>query len=135
MRTVINRSLSFLFICIVFTLVISEPSIAQSENPNSVQVRLQSSMVFDGSFPTDELLELTEILQQVPQVLQIDSAINSRQRSNVDQNRMQINATMGFANFEEYKVLLQDPERQELLNTFIEKSERFSMNLSIDKRQ
>jgi hypothetical protein len=135
MRTVINRSLSFLFICIVFTLVISEPSIAQSENPNSVQVRLQSSMVFDGSFPTDELLELTEILQQVPQVLQIDSAINSRQRSNVDQNRMQINATMGFANFEEYKVWLQDPERQELLNTFIEKSERFSMNLSIDKRQ
>ena len=134
MKPVFIRLLSFLFICIAFTFVISELSIAQAENKNSVQVRLQASMLFIESFPTNELLELTEILQQVPQVHQIDSAINSSQRGRVDQNRMQINANLGFTNFENYKIWLQDPETQDLLNTFIEKSEQFSMNLSRDKR-
>ncbi len=110
---------------------------AQSEtvNRNTVQLRIQSSMMFTDSLPTDELLDLTEKLQNVKFVRQIDSTINSRQRGNIDENRLQMNANLEFADFEEYKNWLTDPETESMIDSFFENSEQFSMNIRIDNRE
>ena len=124
----------FLFFVATFTLFSSELVQAQTEKNFKVQIRISTSMIFSDGFPSNELISLTEKLQNVPEVNHIDSAINSRQRGNSNENRMQINAELGFTDFDAYKKWLSAPESEELLNSLVDNSDHFSMNLSIDKR-
>ena len=134
MKRLFKQVLFFLCCVAAFTLYSSELVQAQTDEGFAVQVRISTSMIFSDGFPSNELISLTEKLQNVPEVNQIDSAINSRQRGNSNENRMQINAELGFTDFDAYKNWLSAPETEELLSSLVDNSDQFSMNLSIDKR-
>lgn len=134
MKRLFKQILFFLSFVATFALFSSELVQAQPDEDFSVQVRISTSMIFSDGFPSNELISLTEKLQNVPEVNQIDSAINSRQLGNSNENRMQINAELGFTDFDAYKNWLSAPETEELLNSLVDNSDQFSMNLSIDKR-
>lgn len=134
MKRLFKQILFFLCCVAVFTLFYSELVQAQAEDNFTVQVRISTSMIFSDGFPSNELISLTEKLQNVPEVNHIDSAINSRQRGNSNENRMQINAALVFTDFDAYKKWLSAPETEELLNSLLDTSDQFSMNLSIEKR-
>ena len=134
MKRLFKQILFFLSFVATFTIYSSELVQAQTDEGFTVQVRISTSMIFSDGFPSNELISLTEKLQNVPEVNQIDSAINSRQLGNSNENRMQINAELGFTDFDAYKNWLSAPETEELLNSLVDNSDQFSMNLSIDKR-
>lgn len=132
MARIIHTLPALFIMAVLFTFIPPDPASAQSETGTIVQLRIQSSMIFSESLPTNELLDLTEKLQDVEFVDQIDSIINSRKQGNIEENRLQINASLKFTDFNEYKMWLTDPETDTLIHTLSENSEQFSMNLRIE---
>ncbi|NBC25836.1 MAG: hypothetical protein GVY08_03175 [Bacteroidetes bacterium] len=120
-----------LILSVLFIFIPADSARAQSETITIVQLRIQSSMMFSERLPTNELLDLTETLQDVEFIQNIESTINSRKKGTIDENRLQINAQLEFTDFDEYKNWLTDPATDRLIHMMSENSEHFSMKLSI----
>jgi len=118
----------------LLTFIPPDQARAQSETGTIVQLRIQASMMFSERLPTNELLNLTEKLQDVEFIQNIDSTINSRKKGTIDENRLQINALLEFTDFNEYKTWLTDPVTDDLINNLSENSEQFSMNVRIENQ-